>query len=222
MRKALIYLVEDDEDLRASYQVLLSSFGNVLGFGDATEFLNLLEMTHNSKLPDLVITDLSMPGMCGVEMMSRVAKAGLKIPTILLSGMVDKDSAIEAMNSGFCLILEKPVSAKDLKGTVRDVLLASQVEKIRHEMIVTIKQIRELTSAFRETYSNELELKLAQDPDTVVDASGNDQVTSLSSALEEIEGRLSTLIAEEVSTLEEMSNMKRSKLMDFFFKPKVG
>jgi FixJ family two-component response regulator len=108
-----IFLVEDDADLRGSYIHLLKSLGNVVTFANAAEFLKHLK-DHPGQRPDLVITDLSMPKMTGVEMVAAAAALGVRFPVILISGMVTKDSAIQAMNSGFCMILEKPVKSSHL------------------------------------------------------------------------------------------------------------
>ena len=71
---------------------------------------------------DLVITDVVMPGMGGRELVWRLQSLYPQIPTILLSGYADREAALEMMEGGQPLFLEKPIDLAELTETVRAIL----------------------------------------------------------------------------------------------------
>jgi two-component system cell cycle sensor histidine kinase/response regulator CckA len=112
-----ILLVDDDEQVLQVTGELLKNLGyNVTGNASPEEALEVF-----SKAPDyfdLVITDLTMPGLTGLELSEKIAAMRPDIDVILVSGYSDKvarDDAKAAGISDFCM---KPISIRELSGVV--------------------------------------------------------------------------------------------------------
>lgn len=201
----IIYLVEDDADVRSSYEYLLKSVGNVVSFASPAQFLKHLDSDPCDK-PDLVVTDLSMPKMTGVEMIMAAASKGYRFSSILVSGHVNKDSAIKAVNNGICKILEKPVDSDTLIAMAKQVLMTGELAKLRHEIMQRVTQIQELFKMFQEICVNELELRGISDGEAVIDLEMGSK-SSITSAIREVEEHLDKLRDCEL-TLDKLVNIQ--------------
>ncbi|MGG4145870.1 response regulator [Paenibacillus algorifonticola] len=78
---------------------------------------------------DLMITDIRMPGISGLELMERVRKSSSSTAVILLTGYAEFEYAKEALTSGASNYLLKPVNDEDLISAVKKALLAVQKER---------------------------------------------------------------------------------------------
>ena len=76
--------------------------------------------------PDLVLLDLRMPGLDGVEVLKRIRDIDAGIAVIVISGAGDLADAGAALASGALACLQKPVDLQQLKQLVSDVLGRSQ------------------------------------------------------------------------------------------------
>lgn len=70
---------------------------------------------------DVLLTDMTMPGMTGIELARGASAAGATMPVVLLSGWVDADSEREARAAGIARILSKPIQVVDLVDVVAEV-----------------------------------------------------------------------------------------------------
>lgn len=109
--RARILLVDDDDAIRNALATALRgaafSIATARG-GDAA----LVEAAR--ELPDLVITDLSMPGMDGLELCARLRALDPELPIILVTGHPDTDSAIASVRAGIDDYLSKPLDLEVL------------------------------------------------------------------------------------------------------------
>ncbi len=116
-----ILLVDDEEFVLFSLQRALRLSGyRVVALRNGPEALNLF-----SKKPDefdLVITDLTMPGMTGVEFSRKVLGIRPDIPIILCTGYNDAMNGEEAKSLGIRELLLKPTGTKELKSAVKRAL----------------------------------------------------------------------------------------------------
>lgn len=100
-----VHVVDDEETVRKSLAFLLTMFGfTVRVHGSATAFLRVAPTLRNGCL----ITDLRMPDMDGVELLRSLKAAGLRIPSIVITGHGDVPLAVEAMKAGALDFIEKP------------------------------------------------------------------------------------------------------------------
>jgi len=111
---ARILVVDDDADVRHVTASFLSSFGyRETEAGDAREALDLLA----SQDFDLVVADLAMPGMTGVELVNAIRRHGLTVPVLILTGHAE---AVE-IPAGVP-VLAKPFESSELAATVANLI----------------------------------------------------------------------------------------------------
>ncbi|MFD0666668.1 response regulator transcription factor [Ramlibacter sp. MAHUQ-53] len=120
-----ILLVEDEELLRSGIQEVLELQGfQVLVAGDGAEALDRMAGTR----VDLVVTDLVMPNMDGVEFVRRVREDQPALPVIVVSGSSGSVATRLGIGSidipGATAAFPKPFSATDLVGRIRELLPA--------------------------------------------------------------------------------------------------
>jgi two-component system, response regulator YesN len=116
-----IVIVEDEPRTRAGIVQLIGKMGgnyNVVGEAEnGAEGMTLVEQLR----PDLLIMDIQMPYVTGIEMLSELKKRGITQKTVILTGYSDFDYARRALQLGVVEYLEKPITAADLKNTLEKV-----------------------------------------------------------------------------------------------------
>lgn len=106
-RQALILLVEDDVPFRRSVSAYLEDSGfSVLEADDGVAALELLSR-HS---PDIIISDLRMPRMSGLELLEVLKKRAGVAPVIMISGTADKVLLAETTELGAAAYLTKPIA----------------------------------------------------------------------------------------------------------------
>jgi len=116
-----ILLVDDEENVLASLQRALKMAGyRVTAFRDGLKALELF----NENYPDfdLVITDLSMPGITGLDLSRKMLDIRCDIPIILCTGFNDIISRDAARYIGIRELLLKPAGIRELKDVIRRAL----------------------------------------------------------------------------------------------------
>lgn len=109
--EGLVFVVDDEQDILDIIEAELQEAGyKTMGFLEATQALEAIE--KNS--PDLIITDINMPKMDGLELLQNVAQNYPQLPLIIVSGYVTKEICIEALSSGVSGVIEKPFEADQL------------------------------------------------------------------------------------------------------------
>jgi DNA-binding NtrC family response regulator len=105
-RNAHILVVEDEVNIRSALVTMLERLGHqVQGAGNAEEALGLLE---RSKI-DLVMTDLRMPGLGGMEFLRRMKEKWPETEAIVMTAFGSIDTAVEAMRLGAYDYITKPI-----------------------------------------------------------------------------------------------------------------
>jgi two-component system nitrogen regulation response regulator NtrX len=106
-----ILLVDDDGDLRRSIGDFLANRGHRVQFAtDGHEALTHLEQTA----PDLILSDIGMPGMDGIELLRGIRKRFDDLPVILMTGHGTLETAIDALRQRAYDYLKKPVHLEEL------------------------------------------------------------------------------------------------------------
>jgi two-component system NtrC family response regulator len=112
LSKKRILVVDDDESLRWVTQAQLQQSGyDVAAAADAT---STLEQIRNSP-PDLVITDLKMPGMSGLDLLKAIRTEYPEIIVIMVTAFGTVENAVEAMKAGAYDYITKPVNMDELR-----------------------------------------------------------------------------------------------------------
>jgi two-component system nitrogen regulation response regulator NtrX len=156
MPKSRILVVDDEAAIRESLRVTLEygQMYEVIAAATGQEALALAER----EAPDLVLLDIKMPGMDGMEVLSRLHASDDTLPIIMISGHGTTSTAVEAVKKGAFNFLDKPFESTDkLLVTIANALdqrrlsdenrtLKKAVE-IRHQMIGESVALKQVTAA---------------------------------------------------------------------------
>ena len=114
-----ILLVDDEEDLRWLIARFLRKEGiQVVEASNGNEALEI----YRKEQPNIVITDVRMPGKNGVELLAELRELDPSLPVILISAVEDVATAVQAMKSGAYDFLTKPFDNERLLGLVKRAL----------------------------------------------------------------------------------------------------
>ncbi len=117
--KRNILIVDDEEIARTNMEHVLKKDG--YGCHSANNGLEALEVLAHEDI-DLVITDLKMERMGGLELLQQINRLSPEIPVIMVTGFATVSSAVEALKKGAAHYLGKPVNLEELRRTVKEVL----------------------------------------------------------------------------------------------------
>ncbi len=130
-----VMIVEDDNKIRANLQFQLREAGyspTALNSAEAA-LANLADQQ-----PDLLLLDVRLPGMSGIELVRQLASEGRLPTTIILSGEASITETVEALRLGVHDFIEKPFSRERLMQMLRNTLehtaLRREVAELRSEL----------------------------------------------------------------------------------------
>ena len=110
-KNALVFIVDDDTGTRESLKNLIRSAGlSAQTFSSAQEFL----AAERPKGPSCLMLDVQLPGLSGLDLQRELAKTGVKIPIIFITGHGDIPTSVRAIKAGALEFLTKPVNREDL------------------------------------------------------------------------------------------------------------
>jgi DNA-binding NtrC family response regulator len=131
MKKSSVLLIDDDDSLRRVMEFSLTEAGHrVLTAASGEDGLRLLE----KDVFDAVITDITMPGMSGMEVLAKVRRRDAHIPVIVITAYGTIESAVEAMKQGAFDYITKPVSRDELRLTLEKAIRMRRLEKENMEL----------------------------------------------------------------------------------------
>ena len=109
-------IVDDEPRLLRVLRLGLPEHGfNVLTASNGQEALKVLF----DKPVDVVVTDVRMPVMDGVELIYEMERLGIKLPIVVTTAHADVDTAVKTLKHGACDYIRKPFSVDELVGSVR-------------------------------------------------------------------------------------------------------
>ena len=114
-----VWIVDDDKSIRWVLERALSRSGmNVDVFTDAEALLTRLE----SDVPDVIVSDIRMPGIDGLEMLAKIVDKHPKLPVIITTAHSDLDNAVSSYKQGAFEYLPKPFDIDDAVAMTRRAL----------------------------------------------------------------------------------------------------
>jgi CheY-like chemotaxis protein len=112
-----VAVVDDEPMVRILLRATLQKAGHsVEVYEDAVSLLEALK--SGRPLPELLITDLAMPGMSGVELIEKLRSGGLSIPVVAMSGDADRFNTARLAASGLYSTLHKPFTVTELQSAL--------------------------------------------------------------------------------------------------------
>lgn len=121
-----ILIIEDEAAIRRVLAKILSEENDSYQVDDAEDGIQGLEKIKNNEY-DLVLCDIKMPKMDGVEVLEAVKKIKPEIPMVMISGHGDMETAIQTMRLGAFDYISKPPDLNRLLNTVRNALDKKQL-----------------------------------------------------------------------------------------------
>lgn len=194
--KPLVYFVDDEVDILEVFEDCFSRKYEVRTFNSAYDLVDAVA-SGKVHVPALIVTDLRMAKMDGVKMLATLTALGHEVPAILMSGDLDKSATLDAMNTGFFRILEKPFDSAKLESYINELLLESNAHRIRTEVRAHVRQLTEIYQAMRLLLGQKLD-----DFDAVLNEAmlSSGQTESFDTVVGRLEKRLDELLkVEEVS-----------------------
>ncbi len=139
MRRVKILVIDDDESLRRVLEYNLAQEGYaVLSAASGEQGLELLKKEG----ADLVVTDVRMPGMDGLQVLEGVRKVDPSIQVIILTAFGTIEMAVEAMKAGAFHYISKPFNRDELKLTLKKAL---QLKELERENVTLRQELKERT-----------------------------------------------------------------------------
>src|SRR5689334_12909463 len=117
-----IAIVDDDPSvLRALSRLLRTRAIDTRTYESASDFLDLLPDSPTDAWPECLILDLQMPGMNGLELQRHLNRAGIEIPTIVITAHSEDDMRELCMTAGADAYLLKPLEDLALIAAINDI-----------------------------------------------------------------------------------------------------
>jgi FixJ family two-component response regulator len=134
----IVLVVDDDESMRVALTYLFGSMNlAVQAFSSAAELLQ-------SQLPNIascLVLDIRLPGVSGLEFQDTLAKAGIHIPIVFMTGHGDIPMSVKAMKAGAIDFLPKPFRDQDMLDAV---IRALDQDRRRRDGATAASQLRHL------------------------------------------------------------------------------
>ena len=126
-----ILIVDDEESLRLTLRLRLSAQGFDVVLAEDGEAA--LEQLKKTKV-DLVLLDINMPKMDGIEALGRIVEEYPEVEVVMLTGFADFTTAIDCLKKGAKDYLVKPIEVTELITRVRSILRAHSSEQALHDL----------------------------------------------------------------------------------------
>jgi DNA-binding NtrC family response regulator len=131
MKKSTILLIDDDDSLRRVIEFSLTEAGHkVQPAASGEEGLRLFVASSF----DAVITDITMPGMSGMEVLARIHERNPVLPVIMITAYGTIENAVQAMKQGAFDYITKPFNRDELRMTLDKALRMRRLEKENAEL----------------------------------------------------------------------------------------
>ncbi|MDX1530843.1 MAG: sigma-54 dependent transcriptional regulator, partial [Rhodothermales bacterium] len=129
MSQKRVFICDDDPKIGELFAKVLQRDGY-----DATAFTNpvaMLETIDGGDVPDLLLTDLMMPDMTGMQLIEEMRGRNLTLPIIMMTAHSSVQTAVEAMRVGAFHYLQKPVNLEEMRALLAKAL---DLYSDRHEL----------------------------------------------------------------------------------------
>ncbi|AOO64670.1 response regulator transcription factor [Sulfurospirillum halorespirans] len=199
-----ILYIEDDASIRATISKVLHYFSNtILAVESAEEAMKIYEIFH----PDIIICDINLPGINGIEFVKWIRQFDEKSQIFLLSAYTDKEYLFEAVKLSLVDYLTKPIDFTILEKTLK-----SAARKIVQNKILSVQFITGAIYSYQQrsiTFHNEIH------PLTAKEVKLLDQLISNKSRMTSKEEIQTTLWEEDMgseSAFKSLVNKLRTKI----------
>jgi len=149
-RSETVWIVDDDRSIRWVLEKALQQEGmTTQSFDSADGVMSRLARQQ----PDVIISDIRMPGASGLDLLARIREQHPRLPVIIMTGYGDIQTAVSAIKLGAFDYLEKPINPSILTQKIKDVLKRRkrkkfpQISRLFHKKRPTGLEIMYLAAA---------------------------------------------------------------------------
>jgi DNA-binding NtrC family response regulator len=139
---SLVNILVIDDDPKVSW-ILSEGLGNGYSIDtarDGKEGLNKITKLGNGKRPELVLLDIQMPGMNGIDVLEKIRGIDETVDVIMLSGHGDTKNIVESVRRGAAEFINKPFDVREVEIHIKSVL---ERRKLRAELTHLQEKLRE-------------------------------------------------------------------------------
>lgn len=159
-----VFIVDDDEAVRDGLCELLSAEGMQTRPFESAEAFLAAKVEHDS---GCLIADIHMPGLTGLALQQDLARRGIPLPVIVITGQGDVPKAVAALKAGAVDFIEKPFNVAALLKAIREALnREDHLRRTLHRSQETQACLAHLTAREREV----MDLMVAGHPNKVIGA----------------------------------------------------
>src|SRR6267142_3754358 len=134
--EGVVFVVDDDASMRHSTECLIRSIGlRAETFASADQFLK----HERPDEPACLILDMRMPGLSGLDLQKELARVGVEIPIIFITGYGDIPMSVQAMKAGAIEFLTKPYREQDLIDALREALKGDEAARVERAKVTELK-----------------------------------------------------------------------------------
>ena len=114
-QNAIVHVVDDDASIRSALESLFETVGfSTQTYAAATDFLSASIVDR----PGCIVIDIRLPDMNGLEFQEQLAKIGVRLPVVMITGYGDVAMSVRAMKRGAIDFLSKPFRDQDMLDAV--------------------------------------------------------------------------------------------------------
>src|SRR3989337_649719 len=134
--KPRMLVIDDEAAIRDSLRMILEYEDyQFMGAASGQEGIATVQRDR----PDLVLLDIKMPGMDGIEVLRKLHAHDETLPVVMISGHGPPATAVEAIRSGAIDFLDKPLSSERVIVTVQNVLRQSELRSENRDLNIPIE-----------------------------------------------------------------------------------
>src|ERR1700741_3282065 len=135
--RAVVFVIDDDPSMRSALEDLVNTVGlEVRAFAAPQEFLR----SKRPDAPGCLVLDVRLPGMSGLTFQNELAKEGLALPVIFITGHGDIPMSVRAVKAGAVEFLTKPLHDQDRLDAIHT---AIERDRKRRGEAVLLAELRE-------------------------------------------------------------------------------
>jgi two-component system nitrogen regulation response regulator GlnG len=148
-----IWIVDDDQSIRFVLEkALLRENLATRSFTNIRDVLAALENAGGSDGPQILVSDIRMPGGSGLELLEKVKRAHPALPVIIMTAFSDLDSAVSAFQGGAFEYLPKPFDLPKAVELIRRAMQESQREDVSEQRSAATPEMLGQAPAMRELF----------------------------------------------------------------------
>jgi FixJ family two-component response regulator len=135
--RPVVFIVDDDASLRAAVEDLIDSMGlEARGFASPQDFLQ----AKRPDAPGCLVLDVRLPGSSGLQFQQELAKAGIHLPVIFITGHGDIPMSVRAIKAGAVEFLTKPFRDQELLDAINAGIERDRAQRGEAARVAQLKQ----------------------------------------------------------------------------------